>query len=281
MSVLLEPFSYNYMLTAIIVSSLVGAVCAFLSAYVMLKGWSLIGDALSHAVVPGVAGAYMLSIPFSLGAFFTGGLASLSILFLSYKTRLKDDVIIGIIFVAFLSFGLFMISISPVPINIENIISGNILAINSSDVYQLYIISLVSLLILFVKRRDFMMVFFDEIHARTMGISVMWVKVVFFCILSASCVAAIHTVGALLIISLVITPGATAYLLTDRFEKLIVLSLFIGVFTSAFGVYASYFLNTVPGAVVVCLQFICFLCAFLFAPQNGFVFRTSNMSQSE
>ena len=129
MNLLLEPFSYGYMVNAMWVSALVGAVCAFLSAYLMLKGWSLIGDALSHAIVPGVAGAYMLGMPFALGAFFSGGLAAAAMLFLSEQTKLREDTVIGLIFTSFFGLGLFMVSLSPVSVSIQTIVLGNILAI--------------------------------------------------------------------------------------------------------------------------------------------------------
>ncbi len=150
---------------AILVSALVGAVCGFLSAYLMLKGWSLIGDALSHAIVPGVAGAYMLGLPFAFGAFLSGGLAALAILFLNQRTKLKEDAIIGLIFTSFFGLGLFMVSISPVSIDIKTIVLGNILAITPADTLQLVLIGGVSLLVLTLKWKDLMVTFFDENHA--------------------------------------------------------------------------------------------------------------------
>ncbi|EEW1991290.1 iron/manganese ABC transporter permease subunit SitC, partial [Escherichia coli] len=144
MNVLLEPFSYEYMLNAMWVAAMVGGLCAFLSCYLMLKGWSLIGDALSHSIVPGVAGAYMLGLPFSLGAFFSGGLAAGSMLFLNQRTRLKEDAIIGLIFSSFFGLGLFMVSLNPTSVNIQTIVLGNILAIAPADILQLTIIGIVS-----------------------------------------------------------------------------------------------------------------------------------------
>ncbi|KAA3501405.1 metal ABC transporter permease [Rhizobium rhizogenes] len=266
---LLEPFTYGYMLNAIWVSALVGGVCGFLSAYLMLKGWSLIGDALSHAIVPGVAGAYMLGLPFSLGAFLSGGLAAGSMLFLNQKTRLKEDAIIGLIFTSFFGLGLFMVSLSPTSINIQTIVLGNILAITTEDTIQLALIGGISLLVLAVKWRDFMVVFFDENHARTVGLKPEVLKVIFFTLLAASTVAALQTVGAFLVVAMVVTPGATAYLLTDRFERLILMSLIIGAATSFFGAYLSYFLDGATGGVIVVLQTAIFLTAFVFAPKHG------------
>ena len=256
---LLEPFTYGYMLNAIWVSALVGGVCGFLSAYLMLKGWSLIGDALSHAIVPGVAGAYMLGLPFSLGAFLSGGLAAGSMLFLNQNTRLKEDAIIGLIFTSFFGLGLFMVSLSPTSVNIQTIVLGNILAITTEDTIQLALIGGISLLVLSLKWRDFMVVFFDENHARTVGLKPEVLKVIFFTLLAASTVAALQTVGAFLVVAMVVTPGATAYLLTDRFERLILMSLVIGAATSFVGAYLSYFLDGATGGVIVVLQTAIFL----------------------
>ncbi len=265
----LEPFAYQYMVDAMWVSALVGAVCAFLSAYLMLKGWSLIGDALSHSVVPGVAGAYMLGLPYSVGAFLSGGLAALAMLFISNRSRLKVDAVIGLIFSGFFALGLFMISIRPASVQIDTIIFGNILHIEPSDKWQIVIISVVSLVILTAKWKDLMVVFFDENHARSIGIKPEVLKVVFFTLLSACTVAALQAVGAFLVIAMVVTPGATAYLLTDRFSRLIILSVIIGATTSALGCYFSYFLDGVTGGVIVVLQTTLLICAFLFAPVHG------------
>ncbi|KPF46218.1 metal ABC transporter permease [Rhizobium sp. AAP43] len=269
LATLLEPFTYDYMRNAILVSALVGGVCGFLSAYLMLKGWSLIGDALSHAIVPGVAGAYMLGLPFAFGAFLSGGMAALAILFLNQRTKLKEDAIIGLIFTSFFGLGLFMVSISPVSIDIKTIVLGNILAITPADTLQLVLIGGVSLLVLTLKWKDLMVTFFDENHARSIGLKPERLKVIFFTLLAASTVAAMQTVGAFLVIAMVVTPGATAYLLTDRFQRLILMALSIGAGTSFVGAYASYFLDGATGGIIVVLQTVIFLAAFLFAPKHG------------
>ena len=268
---LLEPFSYGYMTSAILVSTIVGGLCAFLSAYLMLKGWSLIGDALAHSVVPGVAGAYLLGLPFAIGAFISGGLAASLMLFLSERSGLKTDVVIGIIFTAFFGVGLFVVSLYPMSISLETIIMGNILAISYSDMLQLLIIGSISLVILFLKWRDLMVVFFDESHARTVGLSPSRLKIVFFTLLSASIVAALQTVGAFLVIAMVVTPGATAYLICDRFPKLILLSVLIGSFTCFTGAYLSFFIDGATGGIIVVLQTIVFLGVFLIAPKYGYI----------
>ena len=252
-------------------SALVGGVCAFLSAYLMLKGWSLIGDALSHSIVPGVAGAYMLGLPFALGAFVAGGLAAGSILFLQHRSKLKEDAIIGIIFTAFFGLGLFMISVSPISVSIQTITMGNILAITPGDTVQLAIIGTVSLCILTTKWKDFMVTFFDENHARSIGLNPGLLKILFFTILAASCVAALQTVGAFLVIAMVVTPGATAYLLTDKFSKLLVISVLVGTISSFFGTYISYFLDGATGGIIVSILTIIFIFTFIFAPKHGYL----------
>lgn len=266
---LLVPFSYEYMNNAMWVSALVGGVCAFLSAYLTLKGWSLIGDALSHSIVPGVALTYIFGLPLFLGAFFSGGLAAGAMLFLKKRTNLKEDAVIGLIFSSFFGLGLFIASLSPASVDIKTITLGNILAIAPSDTTQLVMISSVSLLVLIIKWKDLMLVFFDENHARSIGIDPNKMNLLFFTILSACCVAALQTVGAFLVIAMVITPGATAYLLTDRFSYLLIFSVMIGVFTSFFGAYASFFLDGATGGIIVCFQTIIFLITFLLAPNHG------------
>ncbi len=251
MSVLWGPFTWSYMLNAMWVSALVGGVCAFLSAYLMLKGWALMGDAVSHAVVPGMAGAYMLGLPFAPGAFLSGGLAALAMLVLSDRSGLKSDVVIGLIFTAFFGLGLFMVSLNPMAVSIQTITMGNILAITPEDTTQLAIIGFVTLAVPLVKWKDLMVVFFDENHARSIGLHPGLLKGVFFTLLSASEVAAMQTVGAFLVIALVVTPGSTAWLLCDRFGRLNALSVAIGTVTSFAGACIRYFLNGATGGVIL------------------------------
>jgi manganese/iron transport system permease protein len=266
---LLVPFSYDYMLKAMWVSALVGAVCAFLSAYLMLKGWSLMGDALAHSIVPGVAGAYILGAPFAIGAFFAGILAALAMTFVKAHTRLREDAVIGLVFTTLFALGLLMASIWPTSVSIQTIVLGNILAISDEDVVQVVIIAAISLAVLILVWKDLMVAFFDESHARSIGIKTGLLKIVFFTLLSACTVAALQTVGACLVIAMVVTPGATAYLLTDRFGWLIVIAVALGAATSFVGAYLSYFLDGATGGVIVTLQTLLFLAAFYFAPKHG------------
>jgi manganese/iron transport system permease protein len=267
--VLLQPFDYQYMTKAIWVSALVGGVCAFLSCYLVLKGWSLMGDALSHSVVPGVAIAYLAGFPYAVGAFSSGLIAALGIAVVRRVTLLREDAIIGLVFTTLFAAGLLIVSINPTAVNIQSIIMGNILAIADEDILQVVIIAVVSLLILGLRWKDLMLAFFDPAQARAVGLDPFRLRVLFFVLLSACTVAALQTVGAVLVIALVVTPGATAYLLTDRFGIMIVLAVLLGGLTSALGAYASYFLDGATGGLIVVFQTILFLIAFFFAPRHG------------
>jgi len=277
--ILIEPFTYDYMVKAIIAAALVGIICAFLSAYLMLRGWSLIGDALSHAVVPGIAGAYILGIPPAIGAFISGFLAAIGMLGMKQLTRIREDAIIGFVFTTFFAVGIFIVSVHPIAVKIQSIVFGNMIGIANSDLYQLLVAGGITLLILLFKWKDLMLVFFDETQASAVGMSLFWLKVLFFTLLSVSTVAALQTVGAILVIALVITPGATAYLLTDRFEKVLLLSTLIGFFTAAIGAYLSYFINGVTGALIVMFQTAIFLIVFIFAPKHGLIAKRAYQKQ--
>ncbi|MFC2589969.1 MAG: metal ABC transporter permease [Ottowia sp.] len=268
-ALLAEPLGYAYMRHAMLAAALAGGVCAFLSCFLMLRGWSLMGDAISHAIVPGVAGAYLLGLPYSLGAFFSGALAAGVMLLINSRTRLKQDVVIGVTFSTFLGLGLFIISLAPAGISIQTIALGNVLAITPGDLAQLVAISLLTFLALLLKWRDWLAVFFDESHARSVGLHVTALKAGFFAMLAACTIAAMQAVGAFLVIALIITPGATAWLLSDRFGRVAAIATAIGVASGLIGVWASYFLDGATGAVIVLLQTALFALVFVFAPRHG------------
>ncbi|NOI66818.1 metal ABC transporter permease [Vibrio sp. 99-8-1] len=271
MDYLIEPFHYEYMRNAMFVSALVGTVCALLSSYLVLKGWSLIGDALSHSVVPGVAVAYSIGLPLSVGAFFAGFLAAGSMAIINKLSHLKEDAIIGLVFTSFFALGLLIISLNPTSINIQSVIFGNVLMISSNELYQIVAISVVTLLTLSFIWKPLLLVFFDENQASATGLNVNGYKGIFFILLSASTVASLQAVGALLVIAMVIIPGATAYLLTDRFGYMLWYSAVIGFTSSLLGVYLSYFLDSSTGGLIVLNQVICFSLVFLFAPKYGLI----------
>ena len=266
---LLEPFSYGYMARAIWVSALVGGVCAFLSCYLVLKGWALMGDALSHAVVPGVALAYLLKLPYSAGAFASGMLAAVAMALVQRVTVLREDAVIGLVFTTMFAIGLLIVSFHPASVSVQTIIMGNVLAIADEDVVQVVAIAAVSLGVLLLRWRDLMLAFFDPSHARAVGLDPWRLRVLFFVLLSACTVAALQTVGAILVIAMVVTPGATAYLLTDRFGRMLAIATGIGTVTAGVGAYVSYFLDGATGGLIVVAQTLVFLAVFVLAPKHG------------
>ncbi|MFP4097949.1 MAG: metal ABC transporter permease [Alphaproteobacteria bacterium] len=276
---LLEPFTYTYMTKAILISALVGGTCAFMSSYLILKGWALIGDALAHSLVPGVALAYMFGLPYVIGAFLTGIFAASSMVLIKKITLLREDTIIGLVFTAFFAFGLFIVSIRPATIDLQSIILGNILAISDSEVTQLIIICLICLILLTLKWKDLTAVFFDKKHARSIALPVLPLEIMFFTLLSAATIAALQTVGACLVIAMLITPGATAYLLTDKFGKMIIIAILIGSLTSTLGAYLSYFINTNTGGLIVTLQTALFLILLCIAPKHGILARNKKIKK--
>jgi ABC-type Mn2+/Zn2+ transport system permease subunit len=268
---LLTPLHYDYMLKAIFVSAVIGGVCAFLSCFITLKGWSLMGDALSHSVVPGVAVAYYAGWPFAAGAFVTGLLAAVGMGFVKAKTRLREDAVIGVVFTAFFAFGLLLISLYPSQVDLRSIVFGNILGIANPDIVQVLIISGVTLVVLGFKWRDLLLFCFDPNPARALGLNTTVLHFTLLTLLSATAVAALQTVGACLVVAMLVTPGATAYLLTDRFGKMIGIATSMGVGTSVVGAYASYFFDGSTGGCIVTLQSALFVAALVFAPKHGLI----------
>lgn len=269
MNALLTPFEYDYMLKAILVSGLIGGVCAFLSCFITLKGWSLMGDALSHAVVPGVSLAWLMGLPFSVGAFVAGILAAVTMGWIKKKSGLREDAVIGVVFTSWFALGLLLLSLYPSNLNLKTIIFGNILAISDPDILQVLIIAGFSILVLAVKWRDLLLYCFDEAHARALGMNTGFLHFLLLSLLAATAVAALQTVGACLVVAMLVTPGATAYLLTDRFGKMLVIATTTGVACGVIGAYASYFINGSTGGCIVVLQTLVFLAALIFAPKHG------------
>jgi len=263
------PFQYDYMIRAIWVSGLIGAVCGFLSAFVTLKGWSLLGDALSHAVVPGVAVAAVFGWPFAAGAFVAGLLAAGAMGLIKMKCRLREDAVMGVVFTTFFAAGLLLISLTPSGVDRKSIIFGNILAIADRDLIQVLAISGVALVLLALKWRDLMLFCFDATHARTLGLPVRGLHLLLLALLAAVAVAALQAVGAVLVVAMLVTPGAVAHLLTDRFGPMMWLSAAVGAGCSVAGAYASYFFNSATGGCIVTLQTLVFVGVFVLAPKHG------------
>ncbi len=259
------------MVKAMLVSAFIGGVCAMLSCFVTLKGWSLMGDALSHAIVPGVAIAYLVGVPFAVGAFVSGLAAAAVMGWIKAKTTIREDAVIGLVFTTFFAAGVLIISVFPSNISLKTIVFGNILGIANSDIVQMLVISAVTLLILGLKWKDLLLFAFDPNQARAIGLNTTVLHMTLLTLLAATAVAALQTVGACLVVAMLVTPGATAYLLTDRFGRMMKIATAMGVVTSFLGAYASYFLNGSTGGCIVVLQTALFFAALLFAPKYGIV----------
>ncbi|BDG72250.1 metal ABC transporter permease [Roseomonas fluvialis] len=266
---LLVPFQYDYMMRAMGISALVGGVAGLLSCYVVLKGWSLMGDALSHAVVPGVVLAWLVGIPFAIGAFAAGMLAALAMAGLRDRTPIREDAVIGVVFTGFFGLGLFLMSIFPSNVRLRTIVFGNVLGIADEDMIQMAIIAVVVLGALLLRGRDLMLSLFDPVQLVVAGGSPARMRILLLVLLAATAVAGLQAVGAILVIGMLVTPGATAYLLTDRFGHMAGLAACIGAFTGVAGAYLSYFLDGSTGGSIVALQAALFVAALVFAPKHG------------
>ena len=272
---LLDPLTHDFMRRALMVSALVGGVCGLLSCYMTLKGWALMGDAVSHAVMPGVVVAYALGLPFSLGAFVFGVGSVALIGFVKQKSRIKEDTVIGLVFTGFFALGLVLVSKIKSNIDLMQILFGSPLGISRSDVNQTLIISFIVISILLIFRKDLMLYCFDAKHARSIGINTGILHYLLLTLLSLSAVVGLQTVGIILVVAMLITPGATAYLLTDRFDQMTLLAVISSSFSSILGVYISYWSDIETGGSIVLVQTLIFLIAFLFAPRYG-IFKNQN-----
>ena len=280
LSNLLIPFQYEYMVKAILVSGFIGGVCALLSCFVVLKGWSLLGDALSHAVVPGVAVAYIIGIPFSVGAFISGMLAAGAMGFIKKRTRIREDAVIGIVYTTFFALGVLLISLFPSNITLSTIVMGNILGIADRDIVQTLIIAGSSLAIILLKWKDLRLFSFDPAQARAIGLNTNALYLLLLTLLAVTAIAALQTVGSILVVAMLVTPGAAAYLLTDNFSSMMRLASIIGLLTSSAGAYISYFLNGSAGGCIVALQFLFFLVVLFFAPRHGILAARMNAAKA-
>ena len=277
---LLDPLTHDFMRRALMVSALVGGVCGLLSCYMTLKGWALMGDAVSHAVMPGVVVAYALGLPFSLGAFVFGVGSVALIGFVKQKSRIKEDTVIGLVFTGFFALGLVLVSKIKSNIDLMQILFGSPLGISRSDVNQTLIISFIVISILLIFRKDLMLYCFDAKHARSIGINTGILHYLLLTLLSLSAVVGLQTVGIILVVAMLITPGATAYLLTDRFDQMTLLAVISSSFSSILGVYISYWSDIETGGSIVLVQTLIFLIAFLFAPRYG-IFKNQSLIKND
>ena len=266
---LTEPFQFSFMVRALWVSAFVGTVCAILSCYITLKGWSLMGDAVSHAVVPGVVIAYALDLPFALGAFVFGFGATVAIGFVKAKTRLKEDAVIGVIFTGFFALGLVLSTKITSDIDLFHILFGNVLGISNQDIIQTLITGFLTLSVILLRRKDLLLFCFDPNHAKAIGLNTQFMYYTLLSVLALTTVTALQTAGIVLVVAMLVTPGATAYLLTDRFDHMLIASVATSVLSCLLGTYASYHLDTSTGGCIVVSMTLFFIAAMLFAPKYG------------
>jgi manganese transport system permease protein len=268
-SFITDPLTHDFMRKALLMSSLVAAVCGFLSSYLTLKGWALMGDAVSHSVMPGVVVAYALGLPFSLGAFIFGVGSVALIGFIKQKSRVKEDTVIGLVFTGFFALGIVLVSKIKSNIDLHSILFGSPLGISLSDVKQTIFISLLVVILLSIFRKDLMLYCFDPRHAKTVGINVLFLHYLLLTCLSLAAVVGLQSVGIILVVAMLITPGATAYLLTDNFDNMTVISVLSAIISSLIGIYVSFWFDLETGGSIVLAQTFIFLFAFLFAPRYG------------
>jgi len=265
------PLSYPFMQRALIVSVMVGAVCAVLSCYLVLKGWSLMGDAISHAVLPGIVIAFVLGLPLAVGAFAAGLSCALLTGYLKENSRVKEDTVMGIVFSGMFGFGLVLFTKVETDQHLNHILFGNVLGVTAQDLIETALIAGGTLLIVLVKRRDLLLYCFDPNHARAVGLPVRALHYGLLILLSLTIVASLKAVGIILVIAMLVAPGAIAYLLTDRFERMLVIATAVATASSALGTIVSFHIDGATGACIVLIQFMVFVLAFLFAPKRGFV----------
>lgn len=266
---LVEPLHYDFMVRALTTTVIAAVVCAVLSCWLVLIGWSLMGDAVSHAVLPGVVIAYIVGAPFAVGALVFGLLAVVLIGGLRGTSRVKEDAAMGIVFTTFFALGLVLISVTPSQTDLSHIVFGNILGVTTQDLISVALLGGATLVVLVLKRRDFTLYAFDATHAYAVGISPGRLKMLLLGLLALTCVVALQVVGVILVVAMLIIPGATAQLLTDRFGRMLAIAPLVSASSSVLGIYISYWADASPGGLVVLVQGVVFTCVYLLSPHHG------------
>ncbi len=273
MSTLLEtattPLQFDFMQRALLVSVLAGGVCALLSCWLTLVGWSLLGDAVSHAVLPGVVLAYLLGLPFAVGALVFGAGSVALTGALNRTSRIKEDAAIGIVFTTLFALGVVLVSRVPSDTDLMHILFGNVLGVSNTDITQIVVMTAVVLAVVALKHRDLTLYAFDAVHAHAIGLNPRRLEALLLGLLSVTVVIALQAVGIILVVAMVIIPGATAYLLTNRFERMLLVSLAVSVTASVAGTYASFHLNVATGGTIVLAQACAFTLAYLYSLRHG------------
>lgn len=270
---LLEPLQYGFLTRALAVVVAAAVVSAVLSCWLILMGWSLMGDAVSHAVLPGVALSYIIGIPFSIGAFVFGVGAVALIGVVRSTTRLKADTVIGVVFTALFAVGLAIVSATPSQINLMHILFGNVLGVSTAEMVQVLILGALTLAVLLFKRRDLTLLAFDRTHAHVIGLSTRLLSALLLGLLALTVVVGLQAVGIILVVAMLITPGATAFLLTRSFDRMLVIAVALTVTASVAGIYASYYLDISTGASVVLCQALVFTLVYLGGKPDGILWR--------
>ncbi|MFI5720891.1 metal ABC transporter permease [Nocardia sp. NPDC051750] len=268
---LLEPLRYAFMVRAFTAGVVAAIVCGLLSCWLVLVGWSLMGDAVSHAVLPGVVLAYIAGVPFAVGAVVFGFLAVALIGLVRDTSRVKEDAAIGIVFTTLFALGLVLISVTPSDTDLNHIIFGNLLGVSRGELIQITGLAALVFLALVLKRRDFTLYAFDPVHAYAIGLNPRVLGATLLGLLALTSVVALQAVGVILVVAMLIIPGATAYLLTDRFGRMLVLAPAISAVCAVAGLYVSYYADTAPGATMVLAQGAVFTAVYLFAPRQGLI----------
>jgi len=263
------PLSYPFMQRALVVSVMVAAVCAVLSCYLVLKGWSLMGDAISHAVLPGIVLAYVIGLPLAVGAFAAGLSCAVFTGYLKEHSRVKEDTVMGVVFSGMFGFGLVIFTKVETDQHLLHILFGNVLGVTARDLIEAAIIAGATLLIVLLKRRDLLLYCFDPNHARSIGLPVRVLHYGLLVLLSLTIVASLKAVGIILVIAMLIAPGATAYLLTDSFERMLGIAAAVSIVSAALGTLVSFHIDGATGPCIVLIQALFFATAFLFAPKRG------------
>lgn len=269
MEKLLEPFQYSFMVQALVVGVVVGAVCAVLSCYLVLRGWSLMGDAISHAVLPGIVIAYAVGAPLALGAFVSGLLCAIATGYIKANSRVKEDTVMGVVFTGLFAFGLVLFTKIKSDLHLDHILFGNILGVSGADLRNTLLIGGLTLTVVIALRRDLLLLCFDPAHARTIGLPTGVLYYLLLSLLAVTIVVSLQAVGIILVVAMLVTPGCVAYLLTDRFSAMLWISAATAIFSNLAGVYSSFFLNASTGACIVLVQALIFVAALVFAPKHG------------
>ena len=262
LDILLQPFTFDFMLRAIVIALLVAIPTAILSCFLVLKGWSLMGDAVAHAVLPGVILAYLLGFPYIIGAFIAGMLCAVTTGFISENSRLKEDTVMGVVFSSMFALGIVMMSKIESEVHLDHILFGDILGITETDILITGAITLFSLLFLIIKGKDLVLYIFDLQHAKAIGLPIRLLHYCLLALLSITIVSALKAVGMILVIASLIAPGAIAYLITNRFKNMILISLIINSLCAVAGVYASFFIDSAPAPTIVVMLTIVFVIVF-------------------